>query len=91
MHVHEVYFAGALLKKCHFLQVPNVFCLLNNSVDFQFWLSVCLYISFDLLCFRFEIFQNCGLFDNIVGELLPLHVAITVDIDLIKQLSQVSL
>ncbi len=45
---------------------------------------------FDLICFGFEIFEDSGLFDDIIGELLPFHIAISVDVNFIEQVSQVS-
>ena len=45
---------------------------------------------FDLVGFTFEIFKNSGLFDDVVGKLLPLHVAVAVDVDFVEKEGQIS-
>jgi hypothetical protein len=44
---------------------------------------------FDLIRLTFQVFQNCGFLDNVVGKLFPLHISVSIDIDLIKQICQV--
>jgi hypothetical protein len=44
---------------------------------------------FDLIVFAFEVFKNGGLLYNIVGELLPFHVSVAIDIDLIEEVRQI--
>lgn len=47
-------------------------------------------ILFDLVIFAFQIFKDCGLLDDVVGEFLPFHVSISIYIDLVKQISQIA-
>jgi hypothetical protein len=44
---------------------------------------------FDLISFRLEILQYSSFFNDIIGKLFPLHIAIAVDVDLIEKISQV--
>jgi hypothetical protein len=45
---------------------------------------------FDLISFAFEIFKYSSFFNDIISELIPLHVTITININLIEQISKIS-
>ena len=46
-------------------------------------------IVFDLISLGLKILENGGLFNNIIGELIPLHISIAININLIKQVGQI--
>jgi hypothetical protein len=43
-------------------------------------------VVFQLVGFMFEIFEYCCFLYDVIGELLPLHVVIAVDVDLVKEI-----
>jgi hypothetical protein len=45
---------------------------------------------FDLVILTLEILEDGGLLDNVIGELLPLHIAIAVDVYLLEEVGQIS-
>lgn len=44
----------------------------------------------NLIGLALEIFKYCGFLDDVVGELVPLHVVVAVDIDLIEEKGEVA-
>ncbi len=85
--IHEVNFARAFFEKSHFIDTLDVLSLLDDPVNFYSGLNIRFDIALDLLWLAFEIFQYHGFFDDEVCKLLPLHAAIAIDINFIKELS----
>jgi hypothetical protein len=44
----------------------------------------------DFIVFALEVLQDCGLLYDVVSKLLPFHIAISIDIDLLEQIGEVS-
>lgn len=44
----------------------------------------------DFIIFAFQILENSGFLYNIVGEFLPLHISISVDVDLIEEIGEIA-
>lgn len=44
----------------------------------------------DFVIFALEVLEYGGLFDDVVGELLPLHIAISIDVYLLEEVGQVA-
>ncbi len=43
-----------------------------------------------LVSFRFKIFKHSSFLYDIIGKLLPFHIAITININLVEKVSQIS-
>jgi hypothetical protein len=44
----------------------------------------------DLVIFAFEIFQDCRLLDNIISKLVPFHVSVAVDVNLLEEIGEIA-
>jgi hypothetical protein len=82
-------FVGSFLKVGDFIDFRNVLQLLNGRVDLDLDRQIAFNIMFNLISFGLEILQYSSFFNDVIGKLFPLHIAITIDIDLIEQVSQV--
>lgn len=82
--------AGSLLKKGHFIDIFNILGLLYDAIDFSLRFNVWFYILLDFLWFTFQVFEDCGFFNNIIGKLFPFHISVSIDINFIKELGQKS-
>lgn len=47
-------------------------------------------VMFNLIVFTFEVLQDRRLFNYIVGKFLPLHISVSIDIDLFEEICEVS-
>lgn len=43
-----------------------------------------------LIIFIFKVLENCGLLNNIVSKLLPFHVSVPVNIDLVEEVGKIA-
>ncbi len=62
---------------------------MDSSLDFNFDREITFDIVLDLISFRLEVFQDSGFLNDIIGKLFPLHIPITIDINLIEQIGQI--
>ena len=87
--VEEVNDVAGLLVVGNFVEVRDVLHLVDRGVDFDLGDCLRLDVVLDLIVFAFEVFEHCGLLDDVVGELLPLHVPVPVDVDLVEEVGEV--
>lgn len=90
LETHETNFVGALFIEGYFIKVFNVLALLYRPINLNFRLNFGLDIMLNLIGLALEIFKYCGFLDDVVGELVPLHVVVAVDIDLIEEKGEVA-
>lgn len=62
---------------------------MDCSVDFGFGGYFRFDVVLDLIIFGFQVLENSGLLNDVIGKFLPLHISISVDVDLIEEVSQV--
>lgn len=86
MNVHKENFTWALFKQCNFLYVINIFCFMNESINFEFRLQLRFYVSFNFLWFAFQILQYNSFLNYVISKLFPFHVSVSIDIDFVKKL-----
>lgn len=80
---------GALLKISDLIQFWNILQLLNGGLNLNLNRFLTLNIMLNLANLRLQILQHRGLLNNIISKLLPFHIPIAIDINLIKQKCQI--
>ena len=84
--IEKVNDIASFLIVSNFIKVRHVFKFIDQIINLDLGGDLTFYITFDLIIFAFEILQNCGFLNDIVGEFIPLHITISIDIDLIEQI-----
>lgn len=90
LETHEPNFVRALFIEGYFIKIFNVLALLYGAINFDFGLDFRLDVMLDLIGFTLEIFEDGGFLDDVVGELVPLHIIIAIDIDFIEEEGEVA-
>lgn len=85
LNIHKSNFVWSFLIKCDSIKIIDEFALLDDPINFHFGLYFWFYIMFNLVSFTFQILQNSSFFNNIVGKLIPFHVTIPINIDLVEK------
>lgn len=63
---------------------------MHTDIDSNFGGDFRFDVMFDLIVFAFKVLEHCSFFDNIVGKLIPLHISVPIDVDLIEEIGQIS-
>lgn len=87
LRIHHLHLITPILVKCYTINLGYVDDLRYDLLELLIRSHRTLRVELDFILLGFDVVEDGSLLYDVVGELLPLQHTITVEIDLLKQIS----